>query len=85
MPQGSYTLFTLPSEQGWKLIINKQTGQWGTKYDRSQDFARIDLKKEPLSSSVEQFTISFDPASGDSTTLHLDWENTRLSVPIKQQ
>jgi hypothetical protein len=83
VPQGAYTLFTLPSEGTWKLIINKQTGQSGLKYDQTQDFARIDMKKEPLSQPVEQFTISFEPASGDSTTLRLDWENTRLSVPIK--
>jgi hypothetical protein len=85
VPSGSYTLYTLPSEGTWKLIINKQTGQWGTEYDQAQDLARINMKKEPLPQAVEQFTISFEPASGDSTTLRLDWENTRLSVSIKQQ
>jgi hypothetical protein len=83
VPAGSYTLYSLPSEAGWKLIINKQTGQWGTKYDQAQDLARIDLKKESLSAPVEQFTISFEPARGNATVLRLDWENTRASVPIK--
>lgn len=83
IPQGSYTLFSLPTESGWKLIINKQTGQWGTKYDQSQDLARIDAQKQALPQPVEQFTISFEPASGDGTTLRLDWENTRVSVAIK--
>ena len=82
VPQGSYTLYTLPTQAGWKLIINKQTGQWGTEYDQSQDLARIDAKPQPLSRPVEQFTISFDPASGEATTLGLDWENTRVAVPI---
>src|SRR5919201_3628883 len=81
IPQGSYPLFSLPTQAGWKLIINKQTGQWGTKYDQSQDLARIDAQKQPLPQPVEQFTISFEPASGDSTALQLDWENTRVSVP----
>jgi hypothetical protein len=85
VPAGSYTLYTLPSEGTWKLIINKQTGQWGTEYDQAQDLARIDMKKEALPQPVEQFTISFEPSSGNSTTLRLDWENTHLSVPIKQQ
>ena len=40
MPAGKYTLYTLPSEGTWKLIINKETGQWGTKYDEGQDLAR---------------------------------------------
>jgi Protein of unknown function (DUF2911) len=85
IPQGSYTLFSLPTQAGWKLIINKQTGQWGTKYDQSQDLTRITAQKQALPQLVEQFTISFEPASGDATTLQLDWENTRVSVPIKAQ
>lgn len=85
IPKGSYTLFSLPTETGWKLIVNKQTGQWGTKYDQSQDLVRIDAQKQPLPQPLEQFTISFEPASGDATTLQLDWEKTRVSVPIKAQ
>jgi Protein of unknown function (DUF2911) len=83
IPKGSYTLFSLPTEAGWKLIINKQTGQWGTKYDQSQDLVRIDAQKQALPQPLERFTISFEPPSGDGTTLRLDWENTRVSVPIK--
>lgn len=83
VPAGSYTLFSLPTEGGWKLILSKQTGQWGTNYDEAQDLARIDMKKESLSGPVEQFTISFEPASGNATVLRLDWENTRASVAIK--
>ena len=37
VPAGTYTLYTLPGEKGWKLILNKQTGQWGTQYDQAQD------------------------------------------------
>src|SRR5262245_36841288 len=37
VPKGTYTLYVLPSEKGWKLIINKQTGQWGTEYNQDQD------------------------------------------------
>jgi len=83
VPAGNYTLFTLPSEGTWKLIINKQTGQWGTRYDESQDLARIDLQKSQLPRPVEQFTISFNKKSADSADLVLEWENLRLSVPLK--
>ena len=85
VPAGKYTLWTLPSEGTWKLIINKQTGQWGTKYDESQDFARIDMKKSSLPQTVEQFTISFDKKSDTTADLNLDWENTRVSVPVKAE
>jgi hypothetical protein len=85
VPAGKYTLYTLPSEGTWKLIINKQTGQWGTKYDESQDLARVDMKKSPLQQPVEQFTISFDKKNENSANLNLDWENTRVSVEIKAE
>jgi hypothetical protein len=85
VPAGKYTLYTLPSEGTWKLIINKQTGQWGTKYDESQDLARVDMKKSALPQPVEQFTISFDKKSESTADLNLDWENTRVSVAVKAE
>src|SRR5512147_841898 len=42
VPKGLFTLWTIPSQNGWKIIINKQTGQWGTNYDPRQDLARFD-------------------------------------------
>jgi len=85
VPAGKYTLWTLPSEGTWKLIINKQTGQWGTRYDESQDLARIDMQKTALPQPVEQFTISFDKKSENTANLDLDWENTRVWVVIKAE
>ena len=85
VPAGKYTLYSLPSEGTWKLIINKQTGQWGTQYDESQDLARIDMKKSALPQSVEQFTIAFEKTSDTTAELNLDWENTRVSVTVKAE
>ena len=85
VPAGAYTLFTVPSQSQWKLIISKKTGQWGIPYPGEQfDLARVDMKKEPLTSPVEKFTISFDQKSG-SCTLRLDWENTRVSADIHEK
>jgi hypothetical protein len=83
VPAGSYTLYTLPSDGTWKLIINKQTGQWGTEYDESQDFARIDLAKSALAKPQEEFTMKFEKSSPDSATLVLEWETTKLTVPVR--
>lgn len=82
VPAGNYTIFTLPSADTWKLIINKQTGQWGLEYHEDQDLARVDMQKSQLSTPVEQFTISFKKKSPDSADLVLEWETTRLSVPV---
>ena len=85
VPAGKYTLWTLPAEGTWKLIINKQTGQWGTKYDESQDLARVDMQKTSLPQPVEQFTISFDKKNENSANLNLDWENIRVWVVVKAE
>jgi hypothetical protein len=85
VPAGSYTLYTLPSEGTWKLIINKQTGQWGTEYHEDQDLARVDMKKQEIAVPVEQFTISLDQDSNSSADLVMEWEKTRVSVTIRAQ
>ena len=58
VPAGTYTIYTLPGEKAWKLIVNKQTGQWGTQDEQAQDLARVDLKVGATSAPVEQFTIT---------------------------
>ncbi len=83
VPAGKYTLYTLPSEGTWKLIMSKQTGQWGTIYNEDQDLARVDMQKTALEQPVEQFTISFEKTGDDSANLVLQWENTQVSVPVK--
>lgn len=83
VPAGTYSVFTLPDENGAKLILNKQTGQWGTKYDEAQDLGRVNLKKEAAASPVEQFTIAVENnASGGGGVLKMMWENTQYSVPF---
>ncbi len=83
VPAGDYTLFTLPGETAWKLIINKQTGQWGTKYDESQDLVRVDMKVKKTEQPVEQMEIKLDPKTDGDVILHVIWENTDASVELK--
>jgi hypothetical protein len=81
VPAGTYTLYTVPGPTTWKLVVNKQTGQWGTEYDESKDLGRADLKVEKLPTPVDQFTISIVEAGG-SPTLNLDWGTTRATTPF---
>jgi hypothetical protein len=85
VPAGAYTLYTLPSEGTWMLIINKQTGQWGTVYDESKDLVRVEMKKAMLPTPQEKMSISFENTHGASTELHVRWETTDVSVPITAQ
>lgn len=82
VPAGSYTLFTVPDQDKWTLIINKKTGEWGIPYKYEGDeLARVDMKASKLDSPVEDFTISYDK-SGNGCTMHIKWEQTDASVDI---
>jgi len=80
VPAGKYTLWTLPTPSGWKLIINKQTGQWGTEYHSEQDLVRVDTKVETLATPVEQLVIAFEPG-----IMTVTWDKTRVSVPVAKK
>ena len=84
VPAGNYTLYTVPEADKWTLIINKQTGQWGTVYKEDQDLVRIPMKVGKTSEPVEQFTISLDKAGPKAATLRMEWENTQASVEITE-
>ena len=85
VPAGSYTLFTVPSQKQWTLIISKKTGEWGIPYPgKGEDLARAPMRSEELSSPVEQFTISFEHSSPEACTLRMDWETTRAEVGVRE-
>src|SRR5215204_717646 len=73
LPAGKYTLWTVPRATGVELVVNRQTGQWGTGYDRSQDLGRAPMQSETLGTPVEQFTISIAGADSKSGTLAMEW------------
>ena len=87
VPTGTYTLWTLPTQTGWKVIINQETGQWGTEYHPEQDLARVDAKVETLAAPVEQLFIGFEQAPGNAsaTTLTILWDKMKVSVPVVKQ
>jgi hypothetical protein len=81
VPAGKHTLYTAATAGDWKLVINNQTGQWGTVYDQKQDLARVALQKTAISPAVEQFTILIEPAGGGGV-IKLRWNVTEASVPL---
>ena len=84
VPAGSYTIFTIPNQDKWTLIINKQTGEWGIPYKYEADeLARVDMKASHTSAPVENFTIAFDQKGG-ACTLTMSWESTKASVGIME-
>ena len=82
VPAGSYTLFSLPSRTGWKLIVSKRTGEWGTEYDSTADFARIPMRVSGTPRPVEQFTIGIAPSGESTGIMTFTWDTTVGSLPI---
>ncbi len=84
VPAGAYALYTIPQKDSWTIIVYGTTEGWGSfGYDQSKDVARFTAKPSELAAPVETFTIGIGDLRNDSATLHLDWDRTRVSIPIK--
>ena len=85
IPAGSYTIFTIPAQDKWTLIINKKTGEWGIPYKyQSDELVRVSMQASSTSGPVENFTISFGQ-NGGSCALQMSWENTQASVTFSEK
>lgn len=85
IPAGSYSLWTIPSSAAWTLIVNKNTGQWGTNYDPQYDLAKLDMQVAALDALIERFTIEISPKGETEGTLTLAWEGTRAWVAFSRK
>jgi hypothetical protein len=79
---GMYTLWVQHTRAGTFLIVNKQTGQWGTQYDAAQDIGRVQLQMAAAPSHVEEFTIAVKAMSGTRGAIELSWGPSVFSVPF---
>ncbi|MGA7915262.1 MAG: DUF2911 domain-containing protein [Candidatus Acidiferrales bacterium] len=91
VPAGDYTLFTIPEEGKWTLIISKKTKNakggalWGIPYPgEGDDLLRVEMKVSSLPAPVEDFTIALDKM-GNGCVLRMDWATTRASVEIAEK
>jgi hypothetical protein len=78
IPKGRYTLYCIPTENKWTIIINKDNYSWGSfTYKSDKDVARIDVPIQKNSEQVEALTIYFENAS-----IAILWDNVKVNVPI---
>jgi hypothetical protein len=84
VPAGTYTLWTVPRANGAaELIVNRQSGQWGTEYDGKRDLGMARMTTDTLATPVEEFTISIAAADARRGTLALAWGPFRWTAPIE--
>ena len=81
VPAGTHTIYTYPGEKQWLLILNKQTGQWGTIYDKAQDLGRVDMTMSTPPIMAENLKYTFSEVGGKHL-LTLCWENLCASVVV---
>ncbi|RPI69730.1 MAG: DUF2911 domain-containing protein [Ignavibacteriae bacterium] len=84
IPAGSYSFYSIPGQNEWEIIINKNTGNWGAMgYDTKDDVVRVKVKSTTLSQATETFTMWVSNITFSSCSIDLAWENTMVSVPVK--
>ena len=82
---GSYSLYVIPGESQWTVAVNRSVERWGIPIDdavRAQDVGRGSVAVERLDQHVEQLTLRFGPGAQGSTELIVEWERTRVRIPI---
>lgn len=79
LPAGKYALFTIPDEDEWTIIINKDYNQQGAyNYDEKKDVLRVNVKPKKTDQFVETFTIA-----PERDRVSMKWENTEVSFKVK--
>jgi hypothetical protein len=83
VPKGDYTLYVdLSDPDHWVLIVNKQTGQWGTVYDKAQDLGKVMMTMTKPAETIENLKYSIRGTGGPAANLTLAWENHIATVPL---
>lgn len=82
LPKGAWSIWAIPGDKEWTLIINKQTGQHHLDYDVAEDFGRTKMIVKTLSAPVETFRIELSSKGGNKGMLSLIWETAEASVPF---
>lgn len=81
---GAYVLYTIPGIDSWEIILNKGLSNWGVDgYKESEDVARFKVESMKMKTKIETFTMQFANIGPESCELHIMWENTAVSIPIK--
>lgn len=81
--KGKYTLFAIPEQEQWTIILNKDTDTWGAfKYDEKKDVVRIALPVQQMPTPVNAFSIMFEKGGADTILLDVAWDNFMVAMPI---
>ncbi|MDB5246325.1 MAG: hypothetical protein JWQ40_719 [Segetibacter sp.] len=78
IPKGRYTLYCIPTEAKWTIILNKDNYNWGSfTYKSDKDLARFDVPVQKNSEAVEALTMFFD-----NNSLDILWDYNKVEIPV---
>ncbi len=85
---GSYAIYTIPAEKQWTIIVNRSTKQWGiegqyTPDIEKQEVGRAKVAAQSVAQPIETFTIRSVPAGNAGSNVILEWEHSRVSIPVR--
>lgn len=84
LPAGTYALFTIPGDNEWTIIFNKNYDQWGAgNYKESEDALRVSIKPITIPATIETFQINIEDVKPASALIELLWESTLVQIPIE--
>ena len=84
---GTYSLYAIPGAAKWQIVVNRGVERWGIPIDaavRKADVGAGTTATESLPAPVETLTLRFAPATGEGTELVVEWETTRVRIPIRR-
>jgi len=79
---GTYSLWTIPGQAAWKVILNRETGQWGTEYNDGQDFIKADVRIR-VNPKVEELFKIYYQEQPQGVNMILSWDQTEAIIPIE--
>ena len=81
---GTYGLFVIPTEKEWKVILNKDSQQWGAyTFDEKQNVVDVTIPVQKLAEKQEWFVIELNPVDDNSVNLVMKWDFTKVELPLK--
>ena len=82
IPKGRYTVYAIPREKSWTMIINKETDTWGHfKYDARKDVVRLDVPVQPATEMTEYMGMAFERTTS-GFNLIMTWDNIKVALPV---
>lgn len=88
VPAGTYSIYSVPGEKEWEIIVNKSITQWGhestyTPDVQKQEVGRGKVKAETIKETVNMLTFSVEPNASNAKHLVLTWQTTKVAIPLK--